>query len=131
MKEKAEVNCQVVCGDYLKGDISLYPNTTYLLTINYPLKNPAVIKIKADNEGMGTNTLIRRICKEYQKIYDKEDKFIRENKVKVPKNKILDNRLAPEEETPYGIWGHDIEDLVIEGIMVDHDKKTIKIDVGS
>ena len=36
-----------------------------------------------------------------------------------------------KDEAKFGIWGHDIGDLVIEAVTVDFDKKTVRVSVGS
>lgn len=114
--KKQSVTCnyhvETITDSTIRGDVFLRPNTTYMLTIDYPLSNPAVIAIRSGKNGMGTNVLLGKICKAYAKVYAREDNFL-------------------GDDPPYGIWGHALGDLVIEGIYVNHEKKIIRIDVGS
>jgi hypothetical protein len=92
----------------------LPPNKIYELVIDYPLSNPAVYKIKTGKNGMGLVTLLGKIGKLYQRVYALEDR-----------------RISAGKEGLYGIWGHDMDDLAIEGININHKKKIITLDVGS
>lgn len=74
--------------------------------ISYPLKNPKKAMFRWDENRF---KLCEQICDYYRRIYEEE------------------------EQSPglYGIWGHGIEDLVIEQIRVDTDNKLIKLSIGS
>lgn len=88
-------------------DISLLPNETYVLTIDYPFNKEGEFKIKTSNKGMGFFGLLSHIYKSYIKQYENA-----------------------ENDDDNGYW-HGIGDLVIEGIHIDHSKKTITLDIGS
>jgi hypothetical protein len=89
-----------------KGDFEKLPtNQTFDLIINYPLDREYHFVIKTGKKGMGLIDLLRKIGKVYNKIYFDPDK--------------------------YGVWGHDIHDLQLEGINVDFKTKKITIEVGS
>lgn len=95
--------------EYWKGDFQKLPaNSTYELVIDYPLSFPAHYKINTGKNGMGLMALLRKIGKLYQKTYD------------------LDSKCSA-----YNIYGHDIGDLNLAGIRVNHKTKTIKLDVDS
>ena len=49
--------------------------------------------------------LCRQICEAYHSIYEEKEK--------------------------YGVWGHDIGDLVIEQLQIDTEKKTVELFIGS
>ena len=88
---------------------NLPPNETYTLLIDYPhMDNYPSFKIKTGKNGLGLIKLLSKIGDLYRKIYDDED---------------CDGR--------YGIFGHDIDDLSIEGIHVNNKNKTIKLSIGS
>ncbi len=92
-----------------KGDFRKLPaNKIYELIIDYPLYKPAVYKIKTGKNGMGLVQLLGRIGKLYQKTYDRED-----------------------DTGIYEIHGHDIDDLNLSGICVDHKSKKITLSVDS
>lgn len=89
-----------------KGDTSsLPPNKTYTLTIDYPLDKPAKFKISTGKNGLSFLSLLKRIGSLYKKVYENEDK--------------------------YGVWGHVIDDLQLEGIDINHKKNTIDLYIGS
>lgn len=112
------IQVETILDSSIRGDVFLRPNTEYKLTIDYPLSTPATVTIRSGRSGMGTNVLLDKICKAYLKIYESEDRF-------------LARYGTTDKESPYGIWGHSISDLAIEGIDVNHVKKTIRLDVGS
>lgn len=106
MKTKS-VNCNTKISDIENKmeDVFLPANEIFTLEIDYPLDKPAKFKIKTGKTGIGTAKLITKICFLYHKIYENDEK--------------------------YGIWGHCIDDLTLEGINVNFGKKLITIDVGS
>lgn len=109
MKNKQKLNCdvRVTSIPYWKGeDIVIPKNSTYTLTVDYPFNKAGIFKFKTTKEPSGVIGLLQFIGKCYDKHY---------NNVEKDKN---------------GYW-HGIEDLVIESILVDHQKKTIHLYVGS
>ena len=102
-----KVNCYIAVSNLkdCKGDVHLPPNETYELLINYPLTTSLKYPIETGKEGMGLAPLFREIGKAYQKAYDDSDE--------------------------YGIWGHDMGDLILASISVDHNKKIITLGVDS
>jgi hypothetical protein len=99
-----------------KGDFHKLPaNKMYELIINYPLSKPAVYKINTGKHGMGLVQLLGKIGKLYQKTYDRED------------------ATSPSEEEGgiYGIYGHNIDDLNLSSISVNHKTKKIRLGVDS
>lgn len=83
----------------------LPPNKTYTLIIGYPLNNPAKIEVKTGKTGMGVANLLAKIGESYRNVYDNAERF--------------------------GIWGHDIDDLILSGVNVNHKTKMITLDVDS
>jgi hypothetical protein len=89
---------------YFKGDVDkLPPNSTYRLTIDYPLYEKRSYEIKTGKSGMGLGALIRAIGKCYEKACENDD----------------------------NVWGHSIDDLFLEEIKINHSKKMIIVDVSS
>ena len=109
-KEKMILNIPIYCLDAIwRGTFKTLPaNKKYELTIDYPLSSPAKYIIKT-GKGMNFIGLLKEIGKAYIKVYADDDK----------------------NDSKYGIWGHEITDLALEGISIDHKKKTIKLDIGS
>ena len=106
---KHNINCDVkVSGiEYWKGEDFLIPkNSTYQLIIDYPFNKAGVFELKT-TEPIGMMGLIKFIGKCYIKQY---------------KN--------AETDDDNGYW-HGIEDLVIEGININHKTKKIELFVGS
>lgn len=117
MKTRETISCTVTLADNPKfsGDLYLPPNKLYTLVIDYPLSNPYHKSVCTGGRGIKTNQLIGIIVKAYRHIYDVED---RQDKKGM-------------EETTYGVWGHDIDDLVLCRISVNHKKRTITLGVDS
>jgi len=78
---------------------------TFTVTLDYPLNKEYKFEVKGP---LNAYDLCIHIVKEYQKIY-------KEN----------------EQGGKWGIWGHSIDDLYIEGLRVNYEKKTVRIDMGS
>jgi len=94
-----------------KGDFNRLPaNSTYQLIIDYPLTHPVTYNIKTGKNGMGLISLLSKIGKLYEKTYQDDD---------------------DSDGEKHGIWGHDIGDLSLEGIDINHNRKTITLAVGS
>lgn len=83
----------------------LPPNKSYQLIIDYPVENPVKFEIKTGKNGLSQIDLINKIGDCYYKVYKNDDK--------------------------YGVWGHDIGDLVLAGIKINHTTKTIRLEVDS
>lgn len=104
-KQKVSCNISIDSLDSCSGNIFLPPGQCYQLTINYPLETQYNIFIETTKNGMGLSQLLFEIGKAYKRIYES------------PKR--------------YGVYGHSINDLYLEGIDVDHDKQIITLSVGS
>jgi hypothetical protein len=97
-----------------EGEIILPGNEKYTLVIDYPLSKPFKNKFKTPTEGISRKDLIKIIVNCYHYVYDIED---RTSKIMSGHIENLYNR--NETEGKYGIWGHDIGDLVLHTIWVD------------
>jgi hypothetical protein len=90
---KNKIDCDFPITDLIKlknNTLNLVPETTYTIEIDYPLDMPYKQSFKASiNSDIQVMSLIGKM---YKYVYDHEDKF--------------------------GIWGHDIGDLVLEGVKV-------------
>lgn len=87
----------------------LPPNKTYELLIDYPLTHPARFKIKTGKNGLNLAGLLGKIGKLYDEIYEADDSGYER----------------------YGIRNHDIGDLNLGGIDVDHNKLLITLGIDS
>jgi hypothetical protein len=88
--------------------------------IDYPLKKPFRFAFERPG-GFTREQFVEAVCTTYRGIYDAE----RKKETAVPG---LVN--APENQPPFGIFGHALEDLILEGIS-HQGAGTYQIDVGS
>lgn len=87
------------------------------LKIDYPTTNPYVTLLE-NVGGFTRKLLIELICKHYKKMYDEENESTIINAGHIPG---MFNRNHTDGK--YGIWGHDIEDLMLHTACVDKLKK--------
>ena len=78
------------------------PKGEFKVILDYPLDKLYTFKVKGP---LTAYDLALYIIKHYKKIYDQSEK--------------------------YGVWGHDIDDLVVERLRVNLDTKIVAVDVGS
>lgn len=85
----------------------LPPNEEFSLIIDYPLggNKPVIYKIKTGKSGMNLIQLLAKIGSSYEDLYDNADRHC--------------------------VFGHDIDDLSLGGIIVDFKKKRITLGVDS
>lgn len=83
----------------------LPPNNIYQLYIDYLIREQVIFPIKVGKRWMSLSKLLVKIGLAYQNVYQNANHF--------------------------GVYGHCIDDLYLEGIEVDHKKLTIKLTVGS
>lgn len=108
-KKTQSINCNIPVdqGQYWDGrDFWLPGNRAYTLVIDYPFSKEALYKIQT-KKGMGLSGLVKQIYKSFVRKYKVADKS--------------------DDDGYY----HGIGDLVIEGIRVNHQKKIIRLDIGS
>ena len=90
-------------------DEIVIPFNEILIKYTYPLSKSVVLGFKSDN-GFTRAELARKICEGYHRIYNEE-----ESAVGNPGNisGMLNRALS---EGPYGIYGHDIGDLLLYSV---------------
>lgn len=114
-------------------DTIVIKDTTIKIVFDYPLKQAFVFEfIAADSQGFTRKKLIDTIIKTYYEIYD-EEKRTTNVKVDSMEERMAKSFLINRNKTngTYGIWGHDIDDLVIERLIYDTDSKTLRMFIGS
>lgn len=97
----------------LPNELVLAPNKEYKLVIDYPLTVPAVFEIKTGTKGLTRAQIIEKVVKFYHKIYKEEDKSVGHKTGHIPG---MFNR--QKSEGKYGIWGHDISDLMLGSLIL-------------
>jgi hypothetical protein len=86
-----------------------------VLVIDYPLTSPATMEIEAPLPiGFTKASLIKAICDEYQHVYDAEEGTAATKTIPVEDRGTLRNRNRTD--GAYGIWGHDLEDLILVAV---------------
>ena len=91
-----------------KGELERLPaNKTFDLILDYPFGSVREhhFAINTGKKGMGLVALLGRIGKAYEKVYQDPDK--------------------------YGVFGHGIDDLQLEGIRINYKTRKIHLDIGS
>lgn len=111
--------------EFDNNQVVLPPNKEYILVISYPLTNEAKFKIKSNKNGLTRTKLVSIIRKNYQKVYDIENGT---TKIKPSHLKQMFNRNSTD--GTFGIWGHDIGDLVLVDASVST-KNVIRLGVDS
>jgi len=95
-----------------KPDELVIPFEHAILIIDYPLTSPAKVPISAPlSIGFTRAALVRAICDEYMHVYAAEEgtSAIQPK----PRDERADTERRGRTDGAYGIWGHDLEDLVV------------------
>jgi hypothetical protein len=83
-----------------------------VLVIDYPLSSPASMEIDAPIPlGFTRAQLIKTICEEYAHVYDAEEGTAATKTIPIEERGAMRSRNRTD--GAYGIWGHDLEDLVL------------------
>lgn len=119
-------------GQFLRPDEIVIKNADIKIEFDYPLSNPAFFSFHSDN-GFTRRQLVNLIVDTYKKIYEEEDSSTVEVAPTTIEERMAKGGLINRNQTDgkYGIWGHDIEDLWLEGIHYDPIKKLVTLDIGS
>ncbi len=104
------------------NEIILQGGNQFDLEIIYPLETPFVTKLDTKN-GLSRREVVDFVVKSYKQIY-KEEK--QSSKIKAANLPNMYNR--NQTNGKYGIWGHDIGDLVLHSLYIDGNKLTVGVD---
>jgi hypothetical protein len=85
------------------------------IIIDYPLTNQYEFTLNSD-KGFTRAQLLSEISRHYYKIFDEEEESATVKTVPIDERTAMYNR--NETNGKYGIWGHDIADLVLSSISV-------------
>jgi hypothetical protein len=95
-----------------KPDELVIPFEHAILVIDYPLTEAAEIPISAPLPiGFTRAALVKAICDEYAHVYDAEEGTASIKTVPIDERGSVKTRNRTD--GAYGIWGHDLEDLVV------------------
>ena len=96
-------------------DEIVIPFENAVLVIDYPLSTPASMVIAAPIAyGFTRAALIQAICDEYAHVYDAEEGTAATKTIPIEERGALRNRNRTD--GAYGIWGHDLQDLVLTAL---------------
>jgi hypothetical protein len=97
------------------------------IKFEYPLSHSVVLEFGNAKRPWRLEDLLDCVAEGYVKIYDEEDET-RTLPAQAPLDSILVNR--PQTDGKYGIWGHILNDLYIEGMYKDLNG-IWRLDIGS
>ncbi len=90
-------------------------NSSVEILIDYPLNKEYKFTITSE-KGFTREQLLHAISKQYYILYEEEENSATVKTVPLEKRTTMYNR--NETDGKYGIWGHDIADLVLSSILV-------------
>lgn len=93
---------------YDNDQVVLPRNKEYVLEIDYPLHTTAKFEIKSGTKGISRGKLVSIVRKYYKKVYEIEDSTTKVKPSHIPN--MLNRNFT---DGKFGIWGHDIGDLVL------------------
>ncbi|WP_332736279.1 hypothetical protein [Flavihumibacter sp.] len=99
---------------YKKDEVVIKENSVKII-IDYPLTNQYEFTLTS-NKGFTRQQLLEEISFNYFKIYEEEEKSATVKTIPIDKRTTMYNR--NQTNGIYGIWGHDIADLVLSEIQV-------------
>ncbi len=108
----------------MNGKPSDFPPGVYTFSYDYPLTKKATFTHKLSKKTSEVDLVVLG-RDDYKRIYREEEKDSG-NPGHIPG--MLNRR---QSEGRYGIWGHDLSDLVFETVHIDTKKKTVRFSVGS
>ena len=95
-----------------RPDEIVIPFEHAVLVIDYPLSTAATIPISAPLQlGFTRGALVKLICEEYAHVYDAEEGTAATKTIPLDERGELRGRNRTD--GAYGIWGHDLQDLVL------------------
>ena len=98
-----------------KSDEIVIKENVLKIIIDYPLTNQYEFTITSKN-GFSRKQLLSEISLHYFKLYEEEEKSAAIKTIPIDKRTTMYNR--NQTNGKYGIWGHDIADLVLSEIEV-------------
>ncbi|HWW41933.1 hypothetical protein [Pedobacter sp.] len=96
-------------------DKVVIPDNHVTVIIDYPLNNEYRFELTSPS-GFTRELLLREISKHYYQLYKEEEETAKTKTVPLKERKELYNR--NQTDGKYGIWGHDIADLVLTEVKV-------------
>lgn len=98
----------------INKDETVIAHKSVTVIFDYPLNKQYAVEIKS-SKGFTRKMLIMEISKIYHHIYNEEEKTATVKTLPIEKRTMYNRN---ETNGKFGIWGHDIGDLVLSGIDV-------------
>ncbi|KOS05077.1 hypothetical protein AM493_02785 [Flavobacterium akiainvivens] len=114
----------------INGDDIIIKDKKITVIIDYPLTNEYHFNLESNN-GFSRKMLLTEISKHYYKLYKEEEETATIKTLPMDKRTIANRN---ETNGKYGIWGHDIADLVLTDIYFyksDDGKIILRMDIES
>lgn len=111
-------------------DLIIIVEKEITIVIDYPLQNEYHFQIESKN-GFSRKDLLIEISKHYYQLYKEEEESATVKTLPIDKRPIQNRN---ETNGKYGIWGHDIGDLVLTDIYIykdDNGKITVTMNIDS
>jgi hypothetical protein len=105
---------QIDIKNLIGKDEIVIPETKLTIIIDYPLTSNYKFDL-ISKTGFTRTQLINEISKHYYRLYDEEEKTASIKTIPLKERKIYNRN---QTNGKYGIWGHDIGDLVLDEIHV-------------
>ncbi len=105
---------QVDMKNIIGKDEIVIPETKLTIIIDYPVTSSYKFNL-VSKSGFTRAQLIHEISKHYYQLYDEEEKTATIKTIPLKERKIYNRNRT---NGKYGIWGHDIGDLVLDEIHV-------------
>ena len=100
-----------------KAEEVVFAGTNLILILDYPLHNEVTFPISATSpQGFTRAELARKVADLYKRVYEEEAQTSKIAVIPLEERKGLINR--NETNGKYGIWGHDLSDLVLHTIEI-------------
>ncbi|KKO89139.1 hypothetical protein AAW12_23695 [Sphingobacterium sp. Ag1] len=109
----------------INADELVIKKTQINIIFDYPLNKPATFEFRND-KGFTRRDLVLLISEKYHEIYKEEELTSAVKTIPLQKRTGIINR--NETQGKYGIWGHDLADLVLSGVEV-HETSEGKINI--
>ena len=120
--------------DFVNPDELIINKSDVRIMFEYPLKNPLIYRAEAPQVfGFTRRNLIDIIVTKYHDIYQEEKDTTQIPILSMQERLTAQNNLMNPNSTngTFGVWGHDIEDLFIDGIQYDPLVNLISLVIGS
>ena len=108
----------------LNADEIIIKDEKITIRFTYPLSVQVLVECEKEG-GFARIDLFRLIYENYKKIYDEETAAVGDPGIY---ERLYNRRKS---DGPYRIWGHYLEDLLLESIRYNPEKKMVYLSIGS